>query len=54
MDTALVESIREALRTPWILDTDTTVKLLYGHQDGAEISYNPRKPGRPSHVLHTY
>lgn len=54
MDTALAESTREALRTPWILDIDTTVKLLYGHQDGAEISYNPRKPGRPSHVLHTY
>ena len=54
MDTALAESTREALRTPWILDIDTTVKLLYGHQDGAEISYNPGKPGRPSHVLHTY
>jgi hypothetical protein len=54
MDTALAESTREALRTPWVLDTDTTIKLLYGHQDGAEVSYNPRKPGRPSHVLHTY
>ena len=21
---------------------------------GAEIGYNPRKPGRPSHVIHTY
>jgi hypothetical protein len=54
MDTALAESTREALRTAWILDCDTTVKLLYGHQAGAEVSYNPRKPGRPSHVLHTY
>lgn len=54
MDTALAESVDEALNTPWILDTDTTVKLLYGHQAGAEVSYNPRKPGRPSHVLHTY
>jgi hypothetical protein len=54
MDTALDESVREALRTPWILDTDTTIKLLYGHQAGAEVSYNPRKPGRPSQVLHTY
>jgi hypothetical protein len=54
MDTALGESVGEALSTPWILDCDTTIKPLYGRQDGAEISYNPRKPGRPSHVLHTY
>jgi Transposase DDE domain group 1 len=54
MDAALDESVREALATGWILDADTTVKLLYGHQDGAEISYNPVKPGRPSHVIHTY
>ena len=54
MDTALSESTREALRTAWILDIDTTIKLLYGHQAGAEIGYNPTKPGRPSHTLHTY
>jgi hypothetical protein len=54
MDTALSESSREALRTPWTLDIDTTVKLLYGHQAGAEVGYNPTKPGRPSHTLHTY
>ena len=54
MERALSESTREALRTPWVLDVDSTVKPLYGHQVGAEISYNPRKPGRPSHVLHTY
>jgi len=54
MDVALHESTQEALRTPWILDIDTTIKPLYGHQDGAEISYNPHKPGRPSHALHTY
>lgn len=54
MKAALGESTSEALRTPWILDCDTTIKLLYGHQDGAEISYNPRKPGRPSHAIHTY
>lgn len=54
MEAALEESTNEALRTPWILDCDTTIKLLYGHQDGAEISYNPRKPGRPSHAIHTY
>ena len=38
----------------YIIDIDTTVKLLYGHQEGAVVSYNPKKPGRPSHVLHTY
>jgi hypothetical protein len=54
MDSALSESVREALRTPWVLDIDTTIKLLFGHQAGAEISYNPTKPGRPSHTLHTY
>lgn len=54
MSAALAKSTREALSTGWILDADTTIKLLYGHQDGAEISYNPTKPGRPSHVIHTY
>jgi hypothetical protein len=54
MDESLMESIREALKTPWILDIDTTVKPLYGKQDGAEIGYNPKKPGRPSHAIHTY
>ena len=54
MGDALKDSIREALGPPWILDCDTTIKVLYGHQDGAEIGYNPQKPGRPSHTLHTY
>jgi hypothetical protein len=38
----------------WILDVDTHIKVLYGHQEGAVLGYNPKKPGRPSHVLHTY
>lgn len=38
----------------WILDTDTTVKCLYGKQEGAVIGYNPKKPGRPSHSYHSY
>ncbi len=54
MDTALAESLNEALNTPWILDCDTTVKPLYGHQTGAEVSYNPQKPGRPSPAIQTY
>jgi hypothetical protein len=54
MDRALAESVGEALDTPWILDCDTTVKPLYGRQQGAEVGYNPTKRGRPSHILHTY
>ena len=26
-----------------------TIKPLYGHQEGAEVGYNPHKPARPSH-----
>ncbi len=50
----LMRSVSAALNTPWILDIDTTIKVLYGNQQGAEIGYNPHKPGRPSHALHTY
>jgi hypothetical protein len=45
---------RRLLAKPWILDVDTTVKPLYGHQEGAVIGYNPKKPGRPSHTYHSY
>ena len=41
------------LAEPWILDIDTTVKPLYGRQEGAVVGYNPKKPGRPSHCYHT-
>ena len=37
-----------------ILDVDTTVKPLYGRQEGAVVGCNPKKPGRPSHCYHTY
>lgn len=47
----LMGSVQAALGTPWILDIDTTIKPLYGKQIGAEVSYNPHKPGRPSHAL---
>jgi Transposase DDE domain group 1 len=50
----LMTSVQSALSTPWILDIDTTIKPLYGKQGGAQVSYNPHKPGRPSHALHTY
>jgi hypothetical protein len=54
MQQALKNSVIDALDRNWILDLDTTIKSLYGHQEGAEIGYNPHKPGRPSHALHTY
>jgi hypothetical protein len=50
----LLASVDAALSTPWILDIDTTIKPLFGKQSGADVSYNPHKPGRPSHALHTY
>lgn len=54
LDQHLSESVAPLLDAPWIMDTDTTVKPLYGKQEGAVISYNPTKPGRPSHTYHTY
>jgi hypothetical protein len=51
---ALKNSYSELLNIPWIMDVDTTIKTLYGHQEGAVIGYNPKKPGRPSHTYHTY
>lgn len=50
----LMRSVQAALGAPWVLDIDTTIKPLYGKQSGAEVGYNPHKPGRPSHALHTY
>jgi hypothetical protein len=47
-------TLRPLLGEPWILDVDTTVKLLYGKQEGAVVGYNPCKPGRPSHTYHSY
>ncbi|MDF0675732.1 MAG: hypothetical protein P0120_15640 [Nitrospira sp.] len=49
----LAKTTQPLLTTPWILDLDTTVKCLYGKQDGAVVGYNPKKPGRPSHSYHS-
>jgi hypothetical protein len=38
----------------YILDIDNTVVPIYGHQEGAEIGYNPSKPGRPNLNYHSY
>ncbi len=40
--------VEPLLAEPWILEVDTTIKPLYGHQEGAVLGYNPKKPGRPS------
>jgi hypothetical protein len=50
----LKASYEPLLEEPWALDMDATVKPLYGHQEGAQLGYNPSKPGRPSHVYHSY
>ena len=50
----LSQEVRPLLREPWVLDIDTTVKLVYGHQEGAEIGCNPLPKGRPSMAIHTY
>ncbi len=54
LSTHLNKCYAPLLSTPWIMDIDTTVKVLYGKQEGAVIGYNPKKPGRPSHNYHTY
>jgi len=54
LTTELKNCYSEILNIPWILDVDTTVKCLYGHQEGAVVGYNSKKPGRPSHTYHTY
>lgn len=50
----LYKCYQPLLDVPWILDVDTTIKVLYGKQEGAVVGYNPKKPGRPSHTYHTF
>lgn len=50
----LMNTYESLLSHPYVLDVDTTVKVLYGKQEGAVAGYNPKKPGRPSHCYHTY
>ena len=54
LDRHLEHSVAPLLDAAWILDIDTTIKPLYGKQEGAVVSYNPHKPGRPAHTYHTY
>src|SRR5258708_17132328 len=38
-------SVAPLLAEPWVRDRDTTIKPLYGEQEGAELGYNPHKAG---------
>jgi hypothetical protein len=50
----LRQTYEPLLEHAWVMDLDSTVKPLYGKQEKAVKGYNPSKPGRPSHVVHTY
>jgi hypothetical protein len=52
--THLLHSVAPVLKEPWICDIDVTIKTVYGHQEGAQVGYNPHKPGRPAHAYHTF
>jgi len=54
LENNLKKCYESLLTIPWILDLDATVKPLYGKQEGADIGYNPKKPGRPAHIYHSY
>ena len=41
------------LDAKWVLDIDTTIKPIYGRQEGSTHGYNPHKLGRPGHAYHT-
>ncbi len=47
LENSLKKCYESLLSIPWILDLDATIKPLYGKQEGADIGYNPTKPGRP-------
>src|SRR5512145_2803655 len=48
-------AIEEAAGSAWLRrHLDHCSKPLYGHQEGAVLGYNPKKPGRPSHTYHTF
>jgi hypothetical protein len=42
------------LGEPLVLDVDTTIKPLYGAQEGAKLGYNPHKPGRSADPCSRY
>lgn len=50
----LRETLEPLLTRDWVLDVDVTIKPVYGYQPGSVVGYNPTKPGRPSHALHSF
>lgn len=48
------EAVDSMLRRDYVIDIDSTVKPIFGHQEGAELGYSPVKPGRPSLNYHTF
>ena len=54
LHTHLLRKTQPLLQHAYVLDIDATVKTVYGSQEGAEVGYNPHKPGRPSYCYHTY
>jgi hypothetical protein len=43
------ELLYKSIGNNCILDWDSTVTTRFGEQEGAEVGYNPHKPGRASH-----
>ena len=43
------ELLYKSIANKCILDWDSTVTTRFGEQEGAEVGYNPHKPGRASH-----
>ena len=43
----LDDTVRPLPSEPWVLDCDTTIKPLYGRQEGAVVSDNPRSRAAP-------
>lgn len=54
LDQSLKDSYGPMIQRPWILDLDSTVKTIFGNQEGGAIGYNPKHPGRPSYSFHSY
>lgn len=54
LDRHLKKSWEPLTQYDWILDIDSTVKPVFGHQEGAKIGYNPAYKGRPSYSYHSY
>ena len=54
LNTHLKKSWEPMTENDWILDIDSTVKPVFGHQEGAKVGYNPSYKGRPSYSYHSY